>query len=83
MRINELKGFPKKKEEPKDECLCFAHSESECGCGNYPSNFDRGYNSAIEEIGNIEIQLDEEALYKILTNEYKKHSPKEVIKTNG
>ncbi|RLA38969.1 MAG: hypothetical protein DRR06_19905 [Gammaproteobacteria bacterium] len=25
-------------EQPKGRCECFAHSEDECACGNYPSD---------------------------------------------
>jgi hypothetical protein len=45
--------LPEKKEQPKGICECHAHSEDECGCGNYPSDKINGFNEAIDLISKM------------------------------
>ena len=51
-----IKRLGEKKDVPKGECLCHAYSESECGCGNYPSDRAEGYNECHSKV--IEILND-------------------------
>jgi hypothetical protein len=45
-----LKHIPERKKMPNRECICAAWDESECGCGNFPNQFNQGWNACLDEI---------------------------------
>ena len=44
-----MKRPEKKEQHDINKCNCFAHSENECACGNYPSDRIEGYNQACSD----------------------------------
>ena len=71
---------PKKKEQPKGECNCFATSENECGCGKFPSPRVAGFNECHDLDTKYIEELKEkiEILMKRLDDDFRKPSVEEI-----